>query len=89
VTHVVDAELIQSLGDLDLLLGIKESVGELLTFTEGTLNDLEAGDIAEEVGHTDVVAVGIPGYGGVRVLAGRDSSEAGVVTFRGNLSPVL
>lgn len=89
MTHVVDAKLIESLGDLDLLLGVKESVGELLTLTERALDDLEAGDIAEEVGHADVVAVGVAGGGGVRVLASLDGREAGVFTFGKELISVV
>ena len=80
MTHVVNTKLIESLGDLDLLLGVKKGIGELLALTQSTLDDLEAGDVAEEIGHADVVAVGIPGGGGVRILASLDSSEAGVVT---------
>jgi len=75
MTHIVDTKLIQGLGDLDLLLGIKESVGELLALTKGALNDLEARDIAQEVGDTSVVAVRVTG-GRARVLAGPDSSVA-------------
>ena len=81
MTHVVDTKLVEGLGDLNLLLGVKESVGELLTLTERTLDDLEAGDIAEKVGHADVVAIGVARSGGVRVLAGLDGREAGVFTF--------
>jgi hypothetical protein len=82
MTHVVNTEVVQSLGDLDLLLGIEESVGELLTLTQGTLDNLETGDITQEIGHTDVVAVRVAGRGRVRVLAGLDTSEAGVVGYR-------
>lgn len=46
---VVDAEVIESLGDLDLGLGVEEGVGELLAFSQGALDDLEARDIAQEV----------------------------------------
>lgn len=80
MTHVVNTEIIESPGNLDLLLGVKEGVGELLTLTQSALDDLEAGDIAQEVGNTDVVAIRVAGGGGVRVLAGFDASEAGVVT---------
>ncbi|GMF73914.1 unnamed protein product [Aspergillus oryzae] len=82
MTHVVDTEIIQSLSDFNLLFGIKESIGELFTLTEGTLNDLEPGDVAQKVGHTNVVAIGVPGGGGVRVLASLDASEAGVFAFK-------
>ena len=82
MTHVVDTKVIQSLGDLNLLLGVKEGVGELFTFTKGTLNDLETRDIAQEVGHADVVAVRVAGHGRVGVLTGLDGSEAGVSIWR-------
>lgn len=78
MTHVVDTKVIEGLGDLDLLLGIKKGIGELLALTQGTLDDLEAGDIAQEVGDADVVAVGVARGGGVRVLAGLDGREAGM-----------
>lgn len=82
MTHVVNTEVVEGPGNLDLLLGIEESVGELLTLTQGTLDNLETGDIAQEVGHTNVVAVGVAGSGGVRVLAGLDAREAGVISYR-------
>lgn len=81
MTHVVNTKVVQGLGDFDLLLGVEESVGELLSLTKSTLNDLEAGDIAQEVGNTDVVAVGVAGSGGVGVLASLNAGETGVVTF--------
>lgn len=81
MTHIVDTKFIESLGDLDLLLGIKESIGKLLTLTERTLDDLEARDVAEEVGHADVVAIGVASPGGVRVLAGLDGREARMFTL--------
>lgn len=80
MTHVVDSEIVQSLGNLDLLLSVEEGVGKLFTFPESTLDDLEAGDIAQEIGNADIVTIGVAG--GVRVLAGLDSSEAGVVALR-------
>jgi hypothetical protein len=78
MTHVVDTKVIQGLGNLNLLLGVEEGVGELFTFTKGTLNDLETRDIAQKVGHTDVVAVRVTRSRRVRVLTGFDGSEAGV-----------
>lgn len=81
MTHVVHAKVIKSLGDLNLLLGIEKGVGELLTLAQGALNDLKPGDIAQEIGHADIVAVRVAGYGGVRVLAGLDTSEAGVFAY--------
>lgn len=79
MTHVVNTKVIKSLGDLNLLLGIKKGVGELLALTQGTLNDLKPGNIAQEVGHSDIVTVWIARSGRVRVLTGLDTSEAGVV----------
>lgn len=79
MTHIVHTELIQSLGDLNLLLGVEERIGELLTLTEGGFNDLESRDVAQEVGDADAVAVGVTG--GVRVVASLDSGEAGVIAF--------
>lgn len=81
MTHVVNTEVIKSPGDFDFLLGIKEGVGELLALTQGALNDLEAGDVAQEIGNTDVVAVRVARLCGVRVLASLDASEAGVFTY--------
>lgn len=79
MTHVVDTKIIKGPGDLDLLLGIKKGVGELLSLTQSTLDDLEARDIAQEIGDAAVVAVGIPGGGGVRVLASLNTGEARVI----------
>jgi hypothetical protein len=47
--HVVDSEIIQRLGNLNLLLGVEEGIGELFTLSQGTLNDLEVRNIAQEV----------------------------------------
>jgi hypothetical protein len=49
VTHIVDSEIIQRLGDLNLLLRVKEGIGELLTLSQSALNDLEIRHIAQEV----------------------------------------
>lgn len=49
MTHVVNAEIIQSLGNLNLLLGVEESIGKLFTLSQRTLNDLETRYIAQEV----------------------------------------
>ena len=81
MTHIVHTKVIEGPGDLDLLLGIKKGIGELLALTQGTLDDLEAGDIAQEIGDANVVAVRIPGGGRVGVLAGFDAGEAGVFTI--------
>jgi hypothetical protein len=71
MTHVVYTEIIQCLGNLNLLLGVKESIGELFTFSQGTFNDLEAGDVAQEV--TDWL-VRVRSLRGMRVLLGLDTS---------------
>lgn len=75
MTHVIDAKVIQRLRNFDLLLGIKEGVGKLLALSQCTLNDFEAGDIAQEIRDAGVVAVGIPG-GWARVLSALDGREA-------------
>lgn len=75
MTHVVNTELIQGLGDFNLLLGVKEGIGELLTLTQGTLDDLETRDIAQKVGDCSIVAVRVAGGGGMRVLASLDTGE--------------
>lgn len=77
MTHVVNTKLIESLGNLDLLLGVKESIGELLSLTESTLDDLETGNIAQEVGHANVVTVRVAA-GRVGILASLNAGEAGV-----------
>ena len=75
MTHVVNTELIQGLGDLNLLLGVKKGIGELLTLTQGTLDDLEPRDIAQEVGDSSIVAVGVACGGRMRVLASLDTGK--------------
>jgi hypothetical protein len=82
MTHVVDTEVIEGLGDLNLLLGIEEGVGELLTLTQSRFNNLEAGDIAQEIGDANIVAVRVAGGGGMGVLASFNASES-VVVWRG------
>jgi len=42
---VVDAEIIQSLGNADLGFGVKEGVGELLALAESGLDNLELADV--------------------------------------------
>lgn len=79
MTHVVDTEIVEGLGDLNLLLRVEEGVGELLTLTESTLDDLETGDIAQEVGDTSVVAVRVASDRGVRVLAALNGREVSMV----------
>lgn len=59
MTHVVHTKLIKSFGNFDLLLCIKKGIGELFTFSQRALNNLEAGDIAQEIGDTGIMAVRI------------------------------
>ena len=80
MTHVVHTDDIESLGNLNLLGGIEESVGELLSLTQGRFDNLEARDIAKEIGDASVVAVGVAGCGGVGVLASFNANETRVVT---------
>ena len=46
MTHIVNPKIIQSLSDLNLLLGIKESISELFTLSQCALNDLEIRHVA-------------------------------------------
>jgi hypothetical protein len=46
MTHVVNTKIIQSLGDLNLLFGVEEGIGELFTFSQRALNDLEVRNVA-------------------------------------------
>lgn len=80
MTHVVHAELVKSLSNLNLLLRIEKSVGKLLALAQSTLNNLKAGDIAQEVGDAHIVAVGVSRGGGVRILAGLDARKTGVLS---------
>lgn len=86
MTHVVHTKVIEGLGNLNLLLCIEKSVGELLALTQGTLNNLKSGDIAQEIGYADIVTVWVARSGGVRILTGLDSSEAGVIGYSSNVS---
>lgn len=46
---IVDAKLVQRLGNFDLGLGIEECVRKLFALSQRRLNDLEVGDVAQEV----------------------------------------
>jgi hypothetical protein len=46
VTHIVNTEIIQSLGDLNLLFGVKKGIGKLFTLSQGALDDLKARNVA-------------------------------------------
>lgn len=47
--NAVDTKSIQGLGNSDLGLGIKVGIGELFTLSQGRLDDLEFGDVRQEV----------------------------------------
>ena len=42
MTHVVHTKVIECFGNLDLLGGVEEGIGELLSLSQCALNDLEA-----------------------------------------------
>jgi hypothetical protein len=67
---VVDAKVIEGLGNLDLSSGVEEGVGELLALAEGGLDNLELGDIAQEVADGSVGVAGV----GARGLVGLEGS---------------
>ncbi len=48
-THIICSEVVQRLRYLDLLLGVEEGIGKLLSLSKSALDDLEAGDVAEEI----------------------------------------
>lgn len=54
---VIDTEVVQGLGDFDLLLLVEEGVGKLLTFTQGGVDQLEVVDVGQEVGRVGPVRV--------------------------------
>lgn len=49
MTHIIDTEIVESLGNLNLLGEVEKGVGELFALTESTLDNLEVVDIAQEV----------------------------------------
>lgn len=67
---VVDTEFVECLGDLDLGGGVEEGVGELLALTESGLDNLELGDIAQEVADGSVRVAGV----GARSLVGLEGA---------------
>lgn len=77
MTHIVNTKVVQSLGNLNLLLSVKESIGKLLALTQRRLDNLEARNIAQEIGDAGVMAVRVAGGGGVR--SGGDFGEAFVL----------
>ncbi len=46
MTHIVNPKIVQRLGNLDLLGGVKEGIGKLLAFSQCALDDLEVRDVA-------------------------------------------
>jgi hypothetical protein len=72
MTHIIDTELVQSFGNLNLLGGIEEGGCELFALTECALNDLEVRNIAQEIANSSVRIVS------VGVLSRRNSSETWV-----------
>ena len=50
-SYIVHTEFIQRFGNLNFFLCIEEGVGELLAFSQRTLDDFKRGDIAQVVGY--------------------------------------
>lgn len=74
-THVVNAEVIEGLGDLNLLGGVEESIRELLSLAQCRFDDLEARDIAQKVADARVWVVLTVN---VRVGSGLDAGVSSV-----------
>lgn len=74
VTHVVNTEVVQGLGYLNLLLSVEEGIGELFTLSQRTLDDLEARHIAQEVANRLIWVMS----GRLGVCLGLDGGEAWV-----------
>lgn len=49
MTHIIYTKIIQRFGDFDLLGGVEEGIGKLLSLSQGALNDLEARYVAQEI----------------------------------------
>jgi hypothetical protein len=76
---VVDAKVVEGLGNLDLGSGVEEGVGELLALAEGGLDDLELGDIAQEVADGSVGVGGVGARGLVGLEGAVDKDEYAVL----------
>lgn len=76
MTHIINTEIIQSLSNLNLLSPVEEGIGELLSLSKRTLNDLESRDVAQEV--TDRL-VWIRSGGWMRVASALNSGETWMV----------
>jgi len=61
ITYIVNAEVIQSLSNLNLLSGIEEGIGELLPLSKCRLDDLEVSNIWKEVTDWLVWVLGVDG----------------------------
>lgn len=48
-TNVINTEIVEGLGDLNLLGGVEEGIGKLLALSQRALDDLERVDVAEKV----------------------------------------
>lgn len=77
LTDVVDSKFIKRFSYLDLFLCVKKCVGELLSFSQCTFNDLKVGDIAQ------VVPDGLIRIGtlGIRVCLRLYSSKAWIGSY--------
>jgi len=75
VTHIVCSEIVQSLSNLNFLLGIEKGIGKLLSLSKCALDNLEAGNIAEKVADWLVWISRMRMW----VLPGMDSSVAIVI----------
>lgn len=78
--NAVYSESVERLGNLDFGLGVKIGVGKLLALSQGRLDNLEVGDIGQEVTNW-LVRVGGLGHTAVRVLRSFDAGVAGVSCF--------
>jgi len=49
MTHIIHTKIVQRFGDFNFFGSIEEGIGKLLSFSQSTLNDLEARYIAQEI----------------------------------------
>jgi hypothetical protein len=75
MTHIIHPEIIERLGNLNLLFRIKEGIGKLFPFSQSTLNDLKPRDIAQEVAHMPIPIIPLIG---MRILLSVHSCETRV-----------
>jgi hypothetical protein len=69
----IDTKIVKRLGDLDLGLSVEEGIGKLLALSECRLDNLEVGDIAQEVR--------------ISVLEWLDVADITIVNSSGNAIP--